>query len=262
MNLSSVGYLGAEIARTGHRGMMGKCPPPGQQRSSTHLIEICPGQAPAKSLDIGERSQWLNMDTMTQKRLTDVLPPEFMDGKFEGCPAMRHAFMDVIAAHDGPNALPWPGPQKYVSKWYVLANGKAVGWNDNPSRGWSFPVINYQETNLTQDITLRFRSVLHMKLHQVLMGYDFAFTVNADRLVGFEYNCPTLGVLLTLVDNDLEYACLKPDGLQVYSETDYSRVEWAWISEPNLPIEDALRRELHVLLKVRPALMHMPPNLG
>ena len=35
----------------------------------------------------------------------------------------------------------WPGTQKYVYFWVVLANGYAVGWNENPSKGWSFPII-------------------------------------------------------------------------------------------------------------------------
>jgi hypothetical protein len=40
----------------------------------------------------------------------------------------------------------WPGKHKNVYSWCVLANGKAVGWNESPSRGWSFPVIKYTET--------------------------------------------------------------------------------------------------------------------
>ncbi len=35
----------------------------------------------------------------------------------------------------------WPGPQKNVQYWVTLANGYAVGRNENPSRGLSFPVI-------------------------------------------------------------------------------------------------------------------------
>lgn len=35
----------------------------------------------------------------------------------------------------------WPGKQKDVHVWWELENGKAVGWNESPSRGWSFPVI-------------------------------------------------------------------------------------------------------------------------
>lgn len=203
------------------------------------------------------------MSEASQKRLADVLPPEFLEGQFENCPAMRHAFVDVLETHDGRNGLPWPGSQKYVSRWYVLANGKAVGFNDNPSRGWSFPVINYQEPmrEPTLHIILRFTSPLHLKLHRVLIDHGFGFTVAADYLVGFEYHneVKSVGVLLTPVDNDMEYGCLKPDGREVYSEDDYSRVEWTWISEPQIDIEEALRRELHILLHVRPALMYQSP---
>jgi hypothetical protein len=35
----------------------------------------------------------------------------------------------------------WPGKEKNVHSWVRLADGIAVGWNENPSRGWSFPVI-------------------------------------------------------------------------------------------------------------------------
>lgn len=30
---------------------------------------------------------------------------------------------------------------KYVFNWCVLANGYAVGWNENPSLGWSYPLV-------------------------------------------------------------------------------------------------------------------------
>jgi len=35
----------------------------------------------------------------------------------------------------------WPGSQKNVHIWWILENNIAVGWNENPSKGWSFPVI-------------------------------------------------------------------------------------------------------------------------
>lgn len=35
----------------------------------------------------------------------------------------------------------WPGTQKYVYFWVKLVNGYAVGWNENPSKGWSFPLV-------------------------------------------------------------------------------------------------------------------------
>lgn len=39
----------------------------------------------------------------------------------------------------------WPGTHKNVYCWVVLANGKAVGWNESASRGYSFPVITYKD---------------------------------------------------------------------------------------------------------------------
>src|ERR1044072_9270428 len=76
-------------------------------------------------------------------RLADLLPAAFLDGEYESSPAVAFAFVDVIATHR-QEERPWPGDHKYVSVWYVLANGKAVGWNQNPTRGWSFPVITYE----------------------------------------------------------------------------------------------------------------------
>jgi len=35
----------------------------------------------------------------------------------------------------------WPGKQKHVTEWYELEGGYAVGWNENPALGWTFPVI-------------------------------------------------------------------------------------------------------------------------
>lgn len=47
---------------------------------------------------------------------------------------------------DEPN--PWtdgfkvyPGTHRNVFTWYELENGYGVGFNENPSRGWSFPVV-------------------------------------------------------------------------------------------------------------------------
>lgn len=52
-----------------------------------------------------------------------------------------HLSADVLLERKGD----WPGKHKFVWSWYVLNNGHAVGWNENPSRGWTFPVIKYSE---------------------------------------------------------------------------------------------------------------------
>jgi hypothetical protein len=41
----------------------------------------------------------------------------------------------------------WPGTQKNVFQWYILANGYCVGWNENPSRGWYFPHMRMHAPN-------------------------------------------------------------------------------------------------------------------
>ena len=39
----------------------------------------------------------------------------------------------------------WPGPERYVGQWFVLANGKAVGIDDDPDRGMGFAVTDYDD---------------------------------------------------------------------------------------------------------------------
>ena len=46
----------------------------------------------------------------------------------------------VISEHESFED-PWPGTHRNVHIWYTLENGYAVGWNENPYRGWSFPVV-------------------------------------------------------------------------------------------------------------------------
>lgn len=57
--------------------------------------------------------------------LRDVAPAEFLNG-----------------GYDETSTEPWPGKEKNVRVWWILANNYAVGWNENPNRGWSFPVMN------------------------------------------------------------------------------------------------------------------------
>ena len=58
--------------------------------------------------------------------------------------AYRFAEIEVTEQHGfgTDSRKPWPGPQRNVHYWVQLANGKAVGWNENPARGWSFPVVS------------------------------------------------------------------------------------------------------------------------
>jgi hypothetical protein len=39
------------------------------------------------------------------------------------------------------HTIRWVGTHKNVHFWVLLENGYAVGWNESPSRGWSFPMV-------------------------------------------------------------------------------------------------------------------------
>ncbi len=47
----------------------------------------------------------------------------------------------VASEHDG-TVTGWPGRHKNVVKWWILEDGRGVGWNENMAVGWSFPVIS------------------------------------------------------------------------------------------------------------------------
>lgn len=70
------------------------------------------------------------------KTLKDVLAVEFMGIEYENDRARKYADMQVVREHQ----FGWPGKHKNVVYWCELENGLAVGWNENPARGWSFPV--------------------------------------------------------------------------------------------------------------------------
>jgi DNA-directed RNA polymerase subunit RPC12/RpoP len=75
-----------------------------------------------------------------------VCPPRWASvGKERLSPAAEQLDVRVITKHsrvrDDNGFKEWPGKQKDVHVWWELENGKAVGWNESPSKGWSFPVI-------------------------------------------------------------------------------------------------------------------------
>ena len=61
----------------------------------------------------------------------------------------RFADVEVTVVHssieDGDAYERWPGPQRNVHFWVELENGHAVAWNENPSRGYSFPSIKLKK---------------------------------------------------------------------------------------------------------------------
>ncbi len=91
-----------------------------------------------------------NGEGKTTMTLKDVLPREFFDehmevrrgNSFVPSPVIRLLNVEVVASYGSQgNFVPWPGIQRNVTAWWKLSDGHAVGWNENPCRGWSFPVI-------------------------------------------------------------------------------------------------------------------------
>ncbi len=84
------------------------------------------------------------MESVTSKTLKDVMPHEFMGGEYCNDRAYTFRDVEVIQEHSlsDNNYVSWPGTRnKNVMFWVKLSNGYAVGFNENPARGWSFPVI-------------------------------------------------------------------------------------------------------------------------
>ena len=73
------------------------------------------------------------------KKLIDVVPQEFSQ-EFTDTEAYQYREVPGIEEFE-TSETPWPGTHKNVHVWWELENGYAVGWNENPAVGWSFPVV-------------------------------------------------------------------------------------------------------------------------
>lgn len=75
--------------------------------------------------------------------LLDWAPGEFAAGTWDDMPCWKYRDVEVIEqfCYTDDTYRDWPGTHKNVMSWCILANGKAVGWNENVSIGWSFPMI-------------------------------------------------------------------------------------------------------------------------
>jgi hypothetical protein len=76
--------------------------------------------------------------------LKEWLPFEFTQS-FMSSRAAKHLDAKVLKEHKAGDAdwTSWPGREKNVLHWVELEGGRAVGWNENPAIGWSFPLIKY-----------------------------------------------------------------------------------------------------------------------
>lgn len=76
--------------------------------------------------------------------LAEAMPYEYLhDSAFDNEKAHKFDSVEVVWKQDvfNKNSKPWIGKHKNVHFWVLLKNGYAVGWNENPSIGWSFPCV-------------------------------------------------------------------------------------------------------------------------
>jgi len=72
-----------------------------------------------------------------------------LNGEYVDTKAFR--MKDVTVVNEFTcSVVRWVGPQKNVRYWYQLENGYAVGMNENPSRGITFPVVKIQDGMIPQ----------------------------------------------------------------------------------------------------------------
>ena len=79
------------------------------------------------------------MNTNTPKTVQDVLPREAME--FDHIRKIKDKL--VASSHE----LGWRGPHKNVLVWWTLEDGTRLGWNESPSRGWSFVTMSKNSKN-------------------------------------------------------------------------------------------------------------------
>ena len=76
---------------------------------------------------------------MPTQTLRDVIPYE---ATFYDQWTKKKLDTRVVETHKPyQNGRRWPGSHKNVVEWWVLADGTIVGFNENMSVGWSFPVM-------------------------------------------------------------------------------------------------------------------------
>lgn len=77
--------------------------------------------------------------------LKDAMPDQFCDLD----KSWKFAEVEIkrvnCSISDGSAYRQWPGTHKNVHSWVELENGYAVGWNENPARGYSFPSIKMKK---------------------------------------------------------------------------------------------------------------------
>ncbi len=98
-----------------------------------------------------------------KKTLAQVIGSQLLSGEYDEDRAYKFKDILVIAEYrnfplspdeNSDEHLPygrWPDSHKFVYYWAELENGYAVGLNENPARGLSFPVVKMpSQMSLTQ----------------------------------------------------------------------------------------------------------------
>lgn len=76
-------------------------------------------------------------------KLREWLPQEALGGEYVNDRHMKFLDHEIIAEYTiAQNKMfkSWPGHEKNVLHWCIIKTGQCIGWNENPSKGWSFPV--------------------------------------------------------------------------------------------------------------------------
>lgn len=113
----------------------------------------------------------------------------------------------------------------------------------------------------TETWVVRFEDHHHHNLHQVLQGAGFTFELNSDFQVGRRYVHPKKLIEVWLEmdpEDDTDFLdCKVMFRNQVQTHEDYSEAEWNWFNQPDTPdgVVEQLRRELHILINIRPHYM-------
>jgi hypothetical protein len=81
-------------------------------------------------------SEWINIDYSIGWFKQDEILKKHLDDK-------------VVAVHsmswDEEGYVPSPFKHRYIFVWVELESGYAVGFNENPNTGWSYPIKRYSK---------------------------------------------------------------------------------------------------------------------
>lgn len=89
--------------------------------------------------DAEERNDMHRMLNKTYKTLKDWLPYGYDTATID--PKIEKHLDDFITVELDSRDKHWIGKHKNVLNWCMLNTGYAVGFNESPSRGWSFVIV-------------------------------------------------------------------------------------------------------------------------